>query len=42
MGKEVVDLAREVEAPDVENHAAEIVGHMLKGAWMLKSTLRNF
>lgn len=42
MGKEVVDLAREVEAPDVENHAAEIVGHMFKAAWMLKSTLRNY
>jgi DNA-binding ferritin-like protein len=42
MGKELVDLAREVGAPDAENEVAEIVGHMFKAAWMLKSTLRNY
>ena len=42
MGKELVDLAREVGAPDAENEVAEIVGHMFKAAWMLKSTLLNY
>jgi len=42
MGKELVDLAREVGAPDAENEIAEIVGHLFKSAWMLKSTLRNY
>jgi DNA-binding ferritin-like protein (oxidative damage protectant) len=42
MGKELIDLAREVGAPDAENEVAEIVGHMFKSAWMLKSTLRNY
>jgi len=38
----LVDLAREVGAPDAENEIAEIVGHLFKSAWMLKSTLRNY
>lgn len=41
MGKTIVDMAREVGAPDVENFVAEIVNHMFKSAWMLKATLRN-
>lgn len=38
--KELVDLAREVGAPDVENELATIVNHCFKSAWMLKATLR--
>jgi DNA-binding ferritin-like protein len=41
MGKELVDMAREVGAPDVENELATIVGSCFKSAWMLKATLRN-
>lgn len=41
MGKTIVDMAREVGAPDVENFSAEIVNNMFKSAWMLKATLRN-
>lgn len=41
MAKELVDMAREVQCPDGENELAEIVNHMFKGAWMLKSTLRG-
>ena len=41
MGKELVDMAREVGAPDVENEIATILGHHFKSAWMMKSTLRN-
>mgnify|MGYP002622829706 FL=1 len=41
MAKEVYEAAQEVGAPDVENHLAEIVGNLFKGAWMLKSTLRG-
>lgn len=41
MGKKIVEMARQVDAPDVENHAATILGNLFKGAWMLKSTLRN-
>lgn len=41
MGKAIVDMAKEVGAPDVENFAAEIVNNMFKAAWMLKATLRN-
>ena len=40
MAKKVYDTAQKVGAPDVENHLAEIVGNLFKGAWMLKSTLR--
>lgn len=39
--KEVVDMAKRVNAPDVENLTAEILGHLFKSAWMLKATLRN-
>jgi len=41
MAKTIVDMAREVGAPDVENFVAEIVNNMFKSAWMLKATLRN-
>ena len=41
LGKAVVEMAKEVEAPDVENFVAEIVNNMFKSAWMLKATLRN-
>jgi len=41
MAKELVDLAREVGAPDVENELATIVNHCFKSAWMLKATLRT-
>jgi DNA-binding ferritin-like protein len=41
MAKELVDMAREVGAPDVENELATIVGNCFKSAWMLKATLRN-
>lgn len=39
--KELGNLARTVEAPDVENYAAELVGMSFKSAWFLKSTLRG-
>ena len=39
--KELVNLARTVESPDVENYAAELVGMSFKSAWFLKSTLRG-
>lgn len=41
MAKELVELAKEVEAPDVENELATITGHCFKSAWMLKATLRT-
>jgi hypothetical protein len=34
-------MAREVQAPDVENYMAELVGAMFKASWMIKSTLRG-
>lgn len=39
--KELVAMAREVDCPDGENEMAEIVNHMFKSAWMMKSTLRT-
>lgn len=41
MAKELVTMAREVDCPDGENELAEIINHMFKSAWMLKSTLRS-
>jgi len=41
LSKAVVQMARQVEAPDVENYVAEILNNMFKSAWMLKATLRN-
>ena len=39
--KEVLMVARQVEAPDVENYLADLVGAMFKAAWFLKATLRD-
>ena len=39
--KALNQLARRVEAPDVENYAADVVAACFKSAWFLKSTLRN-
>lgn len=41
MAKEVLELARSVEAPDIENYLADLVGAMFKSAWFLKATLRD-
>ncbi len=40
MAKDLGELAEEVQAPDVENYAADLVGAMFKASWFLKSTLR--
>lgn len=39
--KELSELARKVEAPDVENYAAQLVEDSFKTAWFVKSTLRD-
>jgi DNA-binding ferritin-like protein len=39
--KDIVKCARDCCAPDVENYAAELVGEAFKGAWFIKSILRN-
>lgn len=41
MAKDVVDMARQVGAPDVENELATITGNCFKSAWMMKATLRK-
>lgn len=41
MAKELGTMAKEVQAPDVENYMAELVGMMFKSAWFLKATLRD-
>lgn len=38
--KDLQKIAKEVDAPDVENYLAELVGAMFKASWFLKSTLR--
>lgn len=38
--KDLCTLAREVEAPDVENYMADVVAASFKSAWFLKATLR--
>jgi len=40
MAKDIYELSEKVGAPDVSNALADVVNHMFKGAWMLKSTLR--
>jgi starvation-inducible DNA-binding protein len=40
MAKDIQKVAKEVDAPDIENYLAELVGAMFKAAWFLKSTLR--
>lgn len=39
--KDLGVAAKEVQAPDVENYAAELVGDSFKSAWFLKAVLRN-
>ena len=39
--KDLGIAAKEVQAPDVENYSAELVGNSFKSAWFLKATLRN-
>ncbi len=41
MAKDVGTKAKEVQAPDIENYMAELVGMMFKAAWFLKATLRD-
>lgn len=41
MAKDVGMTAKEVQAPDIENYLAELVGMMFKSAWFLKATLRD-
>jgi DNA-binding ferritin-like protein len=38
--KDLQKVAKEVDAPDIENYLAELVGAMFKSSWFLKSTLR--
>ena len=39
--KELGRLAKDTNAPDVENYAAELVGSAFKGSWFAKSLLRG-
>lgn len=39
--KKMIDVARKVGAPDIENYLAELVGDAFKDAWMIKASLRN-
>lgn len=41
LAKEIVEVARDAEAPDVENALADTVKFCFKSSWMLKSTLRT-
>lgn len=41
MAKDLGTMAKEVQAPDIENYMAELVGMMFKSAWFLKATLRD-
>ena len=41
MAKDLGTTAKEVQAPDIENYAADLVGQMFKAAWFLKATLRD-
>lgn len=41
MAKDIGVVAKQVQAPDIENYLAELVGMMFKSAWFLKSTLRG-
>jgi DNA-binding ferritin-like protein len=38
--KELVEVARSAEAPDVENYGADLVADSFKAAWFIKSLLR--
>jgi DNA-binding ferritin-like protein len=39
--KKIIDVARKINAPDIENYLAELVGDAFKDAWFIKATLRN-
>jgi starvation-inducible DNA-binding protein len=41
LAKKIVEVARNAEAPDVENALADTVKFCFKSSWMLKSTLRT-
>jgi DNA-binding ferritin-like protein len=41
MAKKLEKLAAKVEAVDVQNYLAELVGQAFKAAWMIKASLRN-
>lgn len=41
MAKKLEKLAAKVEAVDVQNYLAELVGQAFKTAWMIKASLRN-
>lgn len=41
MAKDAGTLAKRVQAPDVENYMADLVGASFKASWFLKSTLRG-
>lgn len=39
--KEVLACAEAVDAPDIENFLADLIGAMFKAAWFIKATLRD-
>jgi DNA-binding ferritin-like protein len=39
--KDLAMVAREIEAIDIENYAAELAGETFKATWFLKATLRH-
>jgi DNA-binding ferritin-like protein len=39
--KKMIDVARKINAPDIENYLAELVGDAFKDAWFIKAILRN-
>lgn len=41
LARELERLAAKVEAPDVQNYLADLVGSAFKNAWFLKATLRG-
>ena len=41
MAKELEAMAAQVEAPDVQNHLADLTGSAFKTSWMLKAMLRH-
>ena len=41
LAKEIERVAAEVEAPDVQNHMADLTGDAFKTSWFLKALLRD-
>lgn len=39
--KKLMEVARKIDAPDIENYLAELVGNGFKDAWFIKASLRN-